>query len=328
MDVAHLTAEAAATEGRAAAGVELARRLGSLVPLPGRGETPKRWAALAALGAGDLSAARIAEAHLDALAILAESGQEQDESWTWGVFAAEAPNVRVEASPEGRAWELTGTKPWCSAAGLVDRALLTAHTQEGRRLFAIDLRDESVTVESTGWVSRGLAGVTSRAVHLRGTRAESVGDVGWYLTRPGFAWGGIGVAACWYGGLLGLARRLYDASRDREPDQVAAMHLGDVDLNVYACRLGLADSAQRIDAGEASGPTGAILAERVRGIVAGAVDRVVRAIGHALGPGPMATEEEHARRIADLQVYVRQHHAERDLARLGGLQLESAERPW
>jgi hypothetical protein len=51
--------------------------------------------------------------------------------------------------------------------------------------------------------------------------------------------------------------------------------------------------------------------------VAEAVERVLRQVGHALGPAPMAFDEQHARRIADLELYVRQHHAERDLAVLG-----------
>jgi hypothetical protein len=40
-------------------------------------------------------------------------------------------------------------------------------------------------------------------------------------------------------------------------------------------------------------------------------------VGHALGPAPLAFDEDHARRVADLELYLRQHHAERDLARLG-----------
>lgn len=41
--------------------------------------------------------------------------------------------------------------------------------------------------------------------------------------------------------------------------------------------------------------------------------------GRALGAGPLSHDEEHGRRVADLTVYLRQHHAERDLAALGGL---------
>jgi hypothetical protein len=46
-------------------------------------------------------------------------------------------------------------------------------------------------------------------------------------------------------------------------------------------------------------------------------ERTIGHVGHALGPAPLGFDEDHARRVADLELYVRQHHAERDLARLG-----------
>jgi hypothetical protein len=52
-------------------------------------------------------------------------------------------------------------------------------------------------------------------------------------------------------------------------------------------------------------------------VVADSVERIIRQVGHALGPAPLAFDEEHARRVADLELYVRQYHAEADLARLG-----------
>jgi hypothetical protein len=45
------------------------------LPTPGHGHTPTRWAALAALGRRDLTLARLAEGHVDTLAILAEAGR-------------------------------------------------------------------------------------------------------------------------------------------------------------------------------------------------------------------------------------------------------------
>jgi hypothetical protein len=40
-------------------------------------------------------------------------------------------------------------------------------------------------------------------------------------------------------------------------------------------------------------------------------------VGRALGAGPLGHDEAHSRRVADLTVYLRQHHAERDLAEIG-----------
>ena len=53
-----------------------------------------------------------------------------------------------------------------------------------------------------------------------------------------------------------------------------------------------------------------------------AAEEVIIRAGHALGPAPLALDERHARRIADLSLYLRQHHAERDEAALGRAVLE------
>ena len=310
--------------GHAGAG---SRRRGRAVR---RGRTLERWELLASLAAGDLSVARVAEAHLDALAILAESGASPvDDRSVWGVYAAEG------SGPSGRRdRDLDGEPGSCrSEAVVLGRGPGRPGPRhrspgEGRRLFAIDLHSATVEPGADRWFARGLADVRSTSIVLDGTPATPVGETGWYLTRPGFAWGGIGVAACWFGGLVGVARRVWQAGESREPDQIAALHLGAIDLRVTACRLALADAADLVDSGHADGSAGVLLAERVRGIVSAAVDFVVGAAAHALGPAPLAIDEVHARRVADLELYVRQHHAERDSARLGQLLWAQDGRPW
>lgn len=51
--------------------------------------------------------------------------------------------------------------------------------------------------------------------------------------------------------------------------------------------------------------------------MAQAAETVLTTVDHALGPGPLVADEEHAARVADLHLYLRQWHAERDLAALG-----------
>jgi alkylation response protein AidB-like acyl-CoA dehydrogenase len=317
-----------AVDGRADRALRLALGVGRWLPLPGSGGTEQRWQALAALGAGDLTAASVTEAHTDALAILGEAAADplagpaatadvgaRDES-TWGVFAAEGPDVRVDARLHEGRWLLTGTKPWCSLAGRLTHALITAHTAGGaRRLFAIDLRSPAVRTTDQGWVARGLVDVPSGPIDLDDCPAVPVGPDNWYLRRPGFAWGGIGVAACWYGGAVALARTLRDALAAREPDQIAAMHLGAVDAELAAARALLSITAAAVDAG--AHEDSAVMAARVRTVVAAAAEDVLERVGHSLGPAPLARDDRHARRVADLQLYVRQHHAERDEAALG-----------
>jgi alkylation response protein AidB-like acyl-CoA dehydrogenase len=329
---------AAAIDGRSDRAIRLAVSIGGWLPQPGSGRTGQRWRALTALGVGDLTAARVIEAHTDALAILAEAAADPaagavsigdigaSEFSTWGVFAAEGAGVRVDAAQRDGGWLLTGTKPWCSLAARLSHALITAHTGNGtRRLFAIDLRGTGVHASDDGWVARGLADVPSGPIELTDCPAIPVGPDGWYLRRSGFAWGGIGVAACWYGGAVALARTLRDALSAKEPDQIATMHLGAVDAVLTGARCVLADAAVQVDAGPAVGQHGVLLAARVRAVVARAAEDVIERVGHSLGPAPLARDERHARRVADLQLYLRQHHAERDEAALGRAVLDLPE---
>jgi alkylation response protein AidB-like acyl-CoA dehydrogenase len=298
------------------AALQLAADFGRRLPLPGCGQTASRWAVLSAVAERNLTVARVLEAHSDALAILAESGAEAP-AGTWGVFAAEVPGQGLEAVGRGGQFVLTGTKPWCSLAGHLDSALVTARTDDDRQLFRVSLRHPSVHPEPPGrWIARGLRTVISVAVHFDSAPAEPVGAPGWYLTRPGFAWGGMGVAACWHGGARGLQATLRHASAGRV-DDLSALHAGIVDAALHASQAVLNDAAAAVDGGYAAGAAGETLALRVRAVVADAAERTIRQVGHALGPAPLAFDEDHARRVADLELYVRQHHGERDLARLG-----------
>lgn len=304
-----------------AACVDFARHVAASLPQPGAGHTALRWAMLSAAGSGGLSAARVLEAHSDALAILHEAGEPEPEG-TWGVFAAEAPGANLRAKTDGGEVRLIGTKPWCSLGAVLDHALVTARVGDRRQLFAVSLRDASVRAEPPEvWVARGLSTVTSAPVHFDGTPARAVGEPGWYLTRPGFAWGGIGVAACWHGGSAGLYDTLVERVGGRAGD-LPALHAGAVDVALHAAQAVLDHAASAVDAGLATGQAGELLALRVRSVVAHAAETTLREVGHALGPAPLAFDEEHARRVADLELYVRQHHAERDLAALGRIVLD------
>ena len=300
------------------AAVALARTWGARLPTPGGPGTATRFAVLRAVAAVDLTAARVLEAHADALAILGEAGETADPGTAWGVYAAEGSGHRVTATTGADGvTRLDGVKPWCSIADRLDRALVTAHVGDERGLFLVDLHHPGVRPEPPdGWAALGLRAVTSGPIHLQQVPALPLGPPGWYLRRPGFAWGGIGVAACWLGGVDGLAASLHAASTAREGD-LAALHVGTVDVARYAADRVLADAVDRIASGRAAHTEGRILAGRVRAVVADTVERVVRQVGHALGPGPLAFDADHARRVADLALYVRQHHAERDLVALG-----------
>ena len=331
-----IAADSAAAGDDIGRGIALAVNLGVDTPLPGGGRTAERLEILATVGATDLTAARVVEPHLDALAILAEAaadGLDVDlaalgayDSASWGVFAAEGPGVRVDATQSDAHWSLTGTKPWCSLGGRLSHALITAHTDAGRRLFAISLRDAGIEVPADQWQARGLTHVTSGPIVLHRVPAVPVGAAGWYLHRPGFAWGGIGVAAVWWGGAIGLGRALHRRCQAAADQQILQMHLGAVDAALFATGTTLQAAADAIDGGSATDPN--VLASRVRVVAHDAAELVLNRVGHALGPAPLALDDRHARRVADLTLYLRQHHAERDQAALGTSLLSANGAPW
>ncbi|MNG16551.1 hypothetical protein D3C84_1004790 [compost metagenome] len=55
----------------------------------------------------------------------------------------------------------------------------------------------------------------------------------------------------------------------------------------------------------------------MRAVVEHSAEQVILHVGHALGAGPYCKDRQFARLIADLPVFLRQSHAERDLAALG-----------
>jgi alkylation response protein AidB-like acyl-CoA dehydrogenase len=317
---AALAAAASDCDGDPAPVITLLRTGSGLPPL--RGNAERWWRLLATLASLDLTAARTVEPHLDALGILDQAGIVPEPGTVWGVFAAESPDTKLVAADDGR-WKLEGTKPWCSLAGQIDRAIVTAHVDGGRRAFAVDLRLPQVRVAEAHWHSRGLRQVPSGPVHFDGAPAEPVGSTGWYLERPGFAAGGIGVAACWFGGAIGLYRSLRSAALRREPDQLALAWLGEADRLLAGAAALLADASRLADGGTATW----IHAHRVRGQMEALCRRLLDISGQAGGPQPLAFDEDHARRAADLGLYIRQHHAARDDAALGRLLLEG-DRTW
>ena len=234
------------------------------------------------------------------------------------------PDVRLDAVPDGAGVRLTGVKPWCSLGGLLDAALVTAHTPDGRQLFRVDLRQDEVTPEpAERWLARGLRTVTSAPVHFDGARAEPVGPPGWYLRRPGFAWGGMGVAACWYGGSAWPRSRPSPlAPRARTATSTRCTSARSTRRSMRAEATLAARRAARSTTGARRATRAPTLALRVRAVVADAAERTLRHAAHALGPTPLAFDADHAARVADLELYVRQHHAERDLAALGRARTE------
>lgn len=289
-----------------------------LLPLPAQGDTLQRWQRLARVAGCDLSLAKLYEGHTDALAILAECGAAHlFDGGLWGVWAAEPPTARTQiVAREGERVFLQGSKAWCSGALQIDHGLLTAWDEDQQpQLVAISLAEPSLHIVSDAWQAVGMAATRSVEVVFAQSPARLVGGPGQYLSRPGFWHGGAGIAACWYGAAEALAGYLREHCRQARPDPHADAHLGAVDAALAGAAATLRECAAWIDANPEA--DACLRVRRVRAQVEQAVSQVLCHVGRALGAGPFCRNSHFARLSADLPVFLRQSHAERDLAELG-----------
>jgi alkylation response protein AidB-like acyl-CoA dehydrogenase len=290
----------------------LAEVCGESLPLPAHGRTRERFTRLMEAGREDLSLAKLAEAHWDAVAILAEAGHEASPGAIYAVWASEIPGRALQLEVKGDAWRVIGAKPFCSGAGLVDRALVSA----GEQMVEVDLRGEPerVSADRSAWVTEAFRQTCTSTVTFEGVRAEPVGEPGWYVGREGFWHGACGVAACWAGG----AQALVDwAMRSKREDAHTLAHLGAMQADVWAMQAALAAAAQEMDAAPEDRSAAEVRALMLRHTVEQACMDVLRRFGRSYGPHPLAMDAEASRRVQELELYLRQTHGERDLESLG-----------
>ena len=295
------------------------RSLASAWPLKAGGGEGDVWRHLAAAGREDLAVARLLEGHVDALRILAEAGRDPVPGAVYGVWASASGGTGLTLDGD----ELDGVLRYCSGAWFLDRALVVAAAPDGRRLYDVDVRGAALTRHEDTWPAVGMDVTRSVDVTVRGARlapGDAVGPPGFYLDRPGFTAGGAGVAAVWLGGAAGVvaavvaglqARRRQDG-HGPTPHQLA--HVGAMTVAVSGADAVLDALAARVDGGTTLTAADALLA---RSAVEAAAGEVLRRAPRVTGPTPMCRDAAFAHRLADLEVYVRQHHAEADLERLG-----------
>jgi alkylation response protein AidB-like acyl-CoA dehydrogenase len=299
---------------------ELVTENAVMLPKPGSGHTPARFAALADWATRDLSLARLVEGHVDALAILEEAGHQPDPEALYGVWAARQPAGGTTAQRTADGWLLTGEKPFCSGSTRIDRALVTAECSDGYRLFDVPVAENVTAVHAGSWPAVGMVDSLSETLDFGGPPVPTscaVGPPNFYLNRPGFWFGSIGVAACWYGGARGLVEEVL-RSIGPHPSEPILAELGHAVAHVDLMRRALDSAAREIDddpwdrAGDAK--RRALL---VRHAVHHGAQQVLVHAAAAGGARPFCLNAEQARRAADLYVYLAQYHGPQDASLLG-----------
>jgi alkylation response protein AidB-like acyl-CoA dehydrogenase len=303
---------------------ELKMRLAAVVsqdlPLTGGSRTAERLRLLADTAREDLSLAKLAEAHWDAVAILAEAGRSPEPGMLYAVWGSELPGqaLRLERTKEG--YELSGSKPFCSGIGMADRALVTVRLPE-ELLVEVDLRrnEECIEANLETWKVDAFRLTQTGAITFRNARLPSnatVGSSGWYLARPGFWHGACGPAACWAGGVAGLLDFALASKRD-DPHTLA--HLGAMQASVWGMYSLLRQAGDEIDGTPCDATAAQIRALQLRHLIEQTGTEILQRFSRAHGPYPLSMNEDTARRYQEAGLYMRQSHAERDLESLGRL---------
>jgi alkylation response protein AidB-like acyl-CoA dehydrogenase len=200
---------------------------------------------------------------------------------------------------------------------MLDRVLVVAapESEDPPVLAEVALDQAGIWPDPNSWQADGMAASDTLDVAFAAAEVDRlIGGPGWYTERPGFRAGGGGVAAVWWGGAAGLLDRTFAHARRAKTDPHMLAHLGELHALLAASHALLRATADELDAAPQADHTLALAS--VRSAVEHSCRETVDRVPRILGPGSWSGDRELAGQLADLQMYVRQHHGERDNAAL------------
>jgi len=291
---------------------------------PGRGRA--LLAFLHAIGRIGLPLGRLVEAHVNALRIVIRYGDREqgaavatavETGALFGLWVTDPPDgggLRLEEDGEGL--RLVGGKQFCSGAGHVTHAVVTAFDPacHDRRLLLLPF-DGSERVTPLAAPLAGMKAATTGQVEMTGRhlpRTALIGMPGDYLQEPDFSAGAWRSSAVALGGLfqlIELVRRQLSA-RGRTEDPHQRLRFGEMLIAHETGRLWLAETGSLAE--DLRAPAEEIVA-RV-GLARTAVERAcldgIERAQRSLGLAGFLTDNPVERLMRDLQTYLRQPAAD------------------
>ncbi|WP_374929798.1 hypothetical protein [Kytococcus sedentarius] len=292
---------------------------------------PELLAALGRRGATDIAWSRLAEGHVDAVRILSQAGRRAAPDCLYGVWASRSRGTGPRAEPVDGGWRVHGTLRFASGVGVLDRALVTGVDPDGtHRLFELDV--STLVGDPSSWAATGMAPSRSWTVEVdRGASSDAeVGEPGWYLHRPAFLPGGVGVAAVWWGATVRAVREVQRAGQGAPAAPDRAVRWGHVRTELAAAGAALQVAGLRLEEllptaqvrdwdtlGPVVGQEVAAVSGEVRAVVATAAGRVLEHLRVLAGAAGLALDAGVAHAVEDLTVYLAQHPVDRAAGGLG-----------
>ncbi len=287
-------------------------RLGGLGAGTEPGGAALALALLRLFGRGNLSVARLFEAHLNALRLVARFGStEQVAAAAADALAGHRFGLWVTDDPAAPIrWEggsLVGRKGPSSGAGHCSRALVTVATADGIRMAIVALTGAERVVAVAGL--QGMRAAANGTVTLDGARVLFwLGAAGDYLREPDFscgAWRGSAAAA---GGLEALVEAVAEGLRRKgqaeAPMQLArfgAMVIARDTAVMWAKRAAMLAEAETADEGARLA-----MVNLARTAVEAACLDAIRDAQRSLGLGAFIAPSPVERLVRDLGTYLRQ----------------------
>jgi alkylation response protein AidB-like acyl-CoA dehydrogenase len=211
---------------------------------------------LRSIGSGSLPLGRLFEGHVNALELVLRYGNSQRVALVaeemragklYGVWNTDDADGLRLIHRHGRSW-LEGRKILASGAGHIERPLVTATDENGRRLIVLPKLRALDRADLSGWTAQGMRASATGTVDFTGTEIaplEIVGSEGDYERQPWFSAGAWRFAAVHLGGmerLFDLLRsHLQETNRGQDPHQAA--RLGRAAMAVETARLWVAQAA-------------------------------------------------------------------------------------
>ena len=216
---------------------------------------------LQSIGSGSLPLGRLFEGHVNALELVLRCGERRqidlvaEEARAGKLFGVwntdDANDLRLVRRRER--YRLVGRKILASGAGHIERPLVTATDEDGRRLMVLPRLSPSDRADLSGWTAQGMRASATGAVDFTGIEIDSVeilGHAGDYERQPWFSVGAWRFAAVQLGGM----ERLFDLLRwhlqetNRGGDSHQAARLGESAMTIETARLWVAQAASLTEA--------------------------------------------------------------------------------
>ena len=212
-------------------------------------------AVLQTLGRGNLALGRLFEAHVNALRLVFRYGEDEVRhrvagdvlrGCLVGLWVTDPPTGGLAVQGSG---VLHGAKQFCSGAGHVPRAVVTASDPAGGIRLAYVVNDAGFSATSLVSSLTGMRAATTGQVRYDHVAGMVFGRAGDYLREPDFSCGAWRTSAVTVGGVEAVTALLCAqlVARHRDADLHQQARVGQALIATETARLWMAEAAQRAE---------------------------------------------------------------------------------